>query len=86
MTTSGYSSWMRIGKHDGSSLTITVNDITPERRLLPHISSYSHPYLATLSPEEEIWFQISTDGIPMRYLYFLILIVLWQLIQMLVCS
>ena len=41
--------------------------MTADRKLLPKISGFSHPNLSSVSPDEEIWFEISTDGIPMRY-------------------
>jgi len=68
MTLSGYSSWQRIQHSDGSALSITLTNLTADRRLLPKITSFSHPYASAISPDEEIWFQIDTDGIPMMYL------------------
>jgi len=67
-TTSGYTSWQRISFTNSTILKVSLMNITAERKLLPKISSFSHPTLSVVSPDEEIWFQIETDGIPMRYL------------------
>jgi len=67
-TQSGYTSWYRIDKNDRNPLSISLNNITSDRRLLPKISGFSHPHSSSVSPDEEIWFEISTDGNPMRYL------------------
>ena len=69
MTSSGYSSWQRIQHSNGFPFTITLYKITAERKLLPRISGFSHPYSSAVSPDEEIWFQIDTDGISMKYIY-----------------
>jgi len=67
LTQNGYSSWQRIKFEDGTDLSISLSDITTDRRLLPRITSFSHPFLSAVLPEEEIWFQVTTDGIPMQY-------------------
>ena len=69
MTQNGYSSWQRIQHSNSSTFTITLNHITPDRKLLPRINGFSHPYSSAISLGEEIWFQIDTDGIPMMYNY-----------------
>ena len=66
LTQNGYTSWQRIFYSDGTDLTISLINITADRRLLPRISEFSHPYFGDVSPDEEVWFQISTDGIAME--------------------
>ena len=67
LTQSGYTQWQRIPYSDGTDLKISLTNITADRRLLPRISEFSHSYLGGVSPDEEVWFQISTDGITMEY-------------------
>ena len=67
IASSGYTSWQRIQLQDGTDYTIDLLNITAERKLLPKISAFSHPYLSAVYPDEQIWFQVTTDGGTMRY-------------------
>ena len=66
LTQSGYTSWQRISYSNGTGLSISLTNITADRRLLPRISEFSHPYLGGVSPDEDVWFLISTNGIAME--------------------
>ena len=67
LKSNGYTSWQRIQFVNSTEFTLTLINITADRRLLPKISSFSHPHYSAVSVNEEVWFQIETDGITMRY-------------------
>jgi len=66
-TQSGYSTWSRLLGAESKIYSFSLTNITADRRLLPKISAFSHPVFSSVDPNEDIWFQITTDGSTMEY-------------------